>query len=161
MAGEPRFLERVEDYYDRYPDLAAATADSDTRAIAALPLAVDHRVIGGLGLSFLEPHPFDEDERAFLLALAQQCAQALERSRLHEEVRGLNRDLERAALTDPLTGLGNRRALAADFERFSALARRRVEPLLLSLWDVDGLKRINDSLGHAAGDAHLLAFVRR
>ena len=60
--------------------------------------------------------------------------------------------LERNALTDALTGLSNRRALDADHSRFVGG--------WLSIWDVDDLKRINDSLGHAAGDEHLLEFVR-
>jgi diguanylate cyclase (GGDEF)-like protein len=58
------------------------------------------------------------------------------------------------ALTDPLTGLGNRRALGA------ALAGRRPgarapEPLVLALFDLDGFKHYNDSYGHPAGDALL------
>jgi GGDEF domain-containing protein len=60
--------------------------------------------------------------------------------------------LERNALTDALTGLSNRRALDADHARFVGG--------WLTIWDVDDLKRINDTLGHAAGDEHLLEFVR-
>jgi hypothetical protein len=60
--------------------------------------------------------------------------------------------LERNALTDALTGLSNRRALDADHAKFVGG--------WLTIWDVDDLKRINDTLGHAAGDEHLLAFVR-
>ncbi len=70
------------------------------------------------------------------------------------------RELWGAALTDPLTGLGNRRALEVDYPRFQALARRLRQPLLLTVWDLDDLKRINDTLGHAAGDEHILRFVR-
>ncbi len=57
------------------------------------------------------------------------------------------------ALTDPLTGLGNRRALS------NALAERLLEdhpsPMILALFDLDGFKSYNDSFGHAAGDALL------
>lgn len=53
---------------------------------------------------------------------------------------------------DPLTGIGNRRAwdeaLAAAVERWLAHGR----PLTLAVWDIDWFKRINDRLGHAAGD---------
>jgi GGDEF domain-containing protein len=69
------------------------------------------------------------------------------------------RDLQQRANTDAMTQLGNRRALEDDFRRFRANAKRFGVPLLLISWDVDGLKRINDSEGHAAGDDHLMGFV--
>jgi two-component system cell cycle response regulator len=57
------------------------------------------------------------------------------------------------AFTDPLTGLGNRRALAASLEQ--RLDQLSPEPLILALFDLDGFKSYNDSFGHAAGDALL------
>ncbi len=64
------------------------------------------------------------------------------------------------ARTDPLTQLGNRRALARDLE--AALAHPS-EPheLLLGMFDLNGFKHYNDSFGHAAGDALLLRVGRR
>ncbi|MBF6595379.1 MAG: GGDEF domain-containing protein [Thermaceae bacterium] len=67
--------------------------------------------------------------------------------------------LEQAALTDFLTNLGNRRSLEADFGRYQALAEREGQPLLFSLWDLDGLKAVNDQQGHAAGDEYLRGFA--
>jgi diguanylate cyclase (GGDEF)-like protein len=70
----------------------------------------------------------------------------------------LNRDL---ALRDHLTGVANRRGLeerlAAEWDRAS---RYDHEISIISL-DLDGLKSINDSFGHAAGDAVILAVARR
>jgi diguanylate cyclase (GGDEF)-like protein len=60
----------------------------------------------------------------------------------------------REALTDALTGLPNRRALALDVEQALA-SRRDDEQLVLSLFDLDGFKHYNDSFGHGAGDALL------
>jgi diguanylate cyclase (GGDEF)-like protein len=58
------------------------------------------------------------------------------------------------AVTDPLTGLGNRRGLVADLER--ALADGvESEPQLLAIFDLDGFKLYNDTFGHPAGDALL------
>jgi diguanylate cyclase (GGDEF)-like protein len=57
------------------------------------------------------------------------------------------------ALTDPLTGLGNRRALALALKR--RLDEPSPEPMILALFDLDGFKSYNDSFGHAAGDALL------
>jgi two-component system, cell cycle response regulator len=58
------------------------------------------------------------------------------------------------ALTDSLTGLGNRRKLVADLEQ-ELRAARLDAPRILILFDLDGFKRYNDSFGHLAGDALL------
>ena len=67
----------------------------------------------------------------------------------------LERALRDLSLTDDLTGLYNRRGFSTMAERHLALAVRRRQPLLLIFADVDGLKRINDTHGHAAGDQAL------
>ena len=80
--------------------------------------------------------------------------------RLVLQLEGAKQALERAALCDELTGLENRRALRIAFERYTAMADRRGFGLLLTVWDVNGLKAVNDSLGHAAGDALLQSFAQ-
>ena len=62
------------------------------------------------------------------------------------------RELERLANTDPLTGLYNLRHLQRQLEQVSAVHERYGHPFSLLLLDVDGLKRVNDAHGHAAGD---------
>jgi two-component system, cell cycle response regulator len=61
---------------------------------------------------------------------------------------------QRDALTDALTGLGNRRRLLADLDRELALATLE-RPRTLVMFDLDGFKRFNDTFGHPAGDALL------
>jgi diguanylate cyclase (GGDEF)-like protein len=64
-------------------------------------------------------------------------------------------ELRRLSSTDPLTGLHNRHALEARLgDEWTAAARTRT-PLSLLLIDLDGLKRVNDERGHAAGDRAL------
>ena len=70
--------------------------------------------------------------------------------REHEAMLDRSRD---EAITDPLTGLGNRRALAATLRR--RLESGRPAPMILALFDLDGFKSYNDHFGHAAGDALL------
>ena len=70
------------------------------------------------------------------------------------------RQLERAALHDDLTNLENRRSLRIAFERYQGLTSRQNVPLLVTVWDVNDLKQVNDKRGHAAGDAYLLEFVQ-
>jgi two-component system, cell cycle response regulator len=67
-----------------------------------------------------------------------------------------NRLLEasrKEALTDALTGLGNRRGFMSDFDK--ALAVADEQPVALVVFDLDGFKAYNDSFGHSAGDALL------
>jgi diguanylate cyclase (GGDEF)-like protein len=70
------------------------------------------------------------------------------------------RHLQGLALTDPLTELGNRRALEEGYPKLKAQSSRLSLPLALIYWDLDGLKRLNDHLGHAAGDLALRAFAK-
>jgi diguanylate cyclase (GGDEF)-like protein len=74
--------------------------------------------------------------------------------RLVEQKQGLLGLSRVEARTDPLTGLGNRRALASNLERAIAAPSQSSE-LLLAMFDLDGFKQYNDSFGHAAGDALL------
>jgi diguanylate cyclase (GGDEF)-like protein len=69
------------------------------------------------------------------------------------------RNSQREALTDALTGLGNRRALMNDL-RDALEGRAAQRPRALILFDLDGFKHYNDSFGHPAGDA-LLARLGR
>ena len=68
------------------------------------------------------------------------------------EARAEVRLLEHAARTDSLTGLHNHRAFEEDLAAAIAEAGRTNAPLCLVSLDVNGLKRVNDSLGHQAGD---------
>ena len=64
-------------------------------------------------------------------------------------------DLEALTLTDPLTGLGNRRALERELARAMLRSRRMDHPLSLLYFDVNDLKRVNDRFGHSGGDETL------
>jgi diguanylate cyclase (GGDEF)-like protein/PAS domain S-box-containing protein len=68
--------------------------------------------------------------------------------------------LQRLALTDELTGLGNRRAWQQHLDRELARARRHGEPLCVAILDLDKFKRFNDTHGHQAGDRLLLALAQ-
>jgi len=68
-------------------------------------------------------------------------------------------ELQRAAFSDALTGCANRRAFQRDLDRELARCARAELDLCLVAVDLDGLKKINDSEGHAAGDRTLLQLV--
>lgn len=64
------------------------------------------------------------------------------------------------SVTDPLTGLANRRGFEAQAHAAIAACRRRGQPLALLAFDLDRFKRINDGWGHAAGDLVLAGAAR-
>jgi diguanylate cyclase (GGDEF)-like protein len=71
--------------------------------------------------------------------------------RVRQRMRATQRELERLGLTDPLTGLHNRRSLMGDLE--GTLLRR--DDSVLAIFDLDGFKEYNDRFGHPAGDSLL------
>ena len=75
------------------------------------------------------------------------------------EKRRLAERLREQAMTDPVTGTGNRRKLMADLEQL--LAHLGDRTALLMIFDLDGFKRYNDTFGHPAGDALLSRLGRR
>jgi len=78
------------------------------------------------------------------------------------EIQGrLAEQLRRAATTDPLTGLANRRAWEAGAGRAVAHARRSGEPVTVALLDLDHFKEVNDRSGHEAGDVLLRELTTR
>ncbi|MCE9663966.1 diguanylate cyclase [Halomonas sp. M5N1S17] len=76
------------------------------------------------------------------------------------ERKEMEETLARQAMTDPLTGLGNRRFLQDQAAMEIARARRSGAPLSLIAIDLDHFKRINDEYGHDVGDLVLQAFAR-
>jgi diguanylate cyclase (GGDEF)-like protein len=73
----------------------------------------------------------------------------------------LQREYERAAKTDLLTGVHNRRWMDEMFPRQLARSERSGQPLGLMLLDIDRFKRLNDTYGHLIGDVVLKATARR
>jgi diguanylate cyclase len=83
---------------------------------------------------------------------------------LAEKVQQLELELRRLSdevSTDPLTGVANRRGLMAAWDAECARAERAEAPLAIALIDLDDFKKLNDSLGHAAGDQALIALAGR
>ena len=70
-------------------------------------------------------------------------------------------EIRRLALYDSLTGLPNRKSFHDQLDHAIARARRKNEHLATLFIDLDRFKRINDTLGHAAGDALLMEAARR
>jgi diguanylate cyclase (GGDEF)-like protein len=94
-----------------------------------------------------------------LLDFASQAAVASENARLYDETRSLLEETQRLALTDPLTGIANRRAITEMLERELYASERYDTPFAFMILDLDDLKVINDSGGHNLGDLALKRFA--
>ena len=114
-----------------------------------VPLKIEGRIIGVIGVqSYTKGVHFHQEDVDLLEFVSTQVAQAIERKRLEEEIRSLS-------LTDELTGLYNRRGFTLLAEQEMKLAHRMKRAMLLFFGDVDNLKTINDTWGHAQGDQAL------
>ncbi|WP_190131917.1 sensor domain-containing diguanylate cyclase [Streptomyces mashuensis] len=94
---------------------------------------------------------FDAADADFATVLAAVAASGIAQTERLEEVR-------RLAFTDPLTGLANRRAVDVRLEEAVEQHQRDGVVVSLVVCDLNGLKRVNDTLGHAVGDRLLERF---
>ncbi len=116
----------------------------------AVPMIHKHKVVGLLNFSRPEVGAFSAEEVKLLKSVAGQAALAIANARLYQETVELS-------LTDPLTGVHNRRHLFARLEMEITRAQRFGNELSLVMIDVDHFKHYNDANGHSAGDEVLKA----
>jgi diguanylate cyclase (GGDEF)-like protein len=106
--------------------------------------------------------PLDPDDlQVRLIAAARVTALHQQLGFQRKELEGLNRGLTAIALLDPLTSLGNRRALQADLEMLEARVARYGHQSCLALIDIDFFKGYNDTYGHLAGDEAIMAVANQ
>jgi two-component system, cell cycle response regulator len=125
--------------------VAVLAAGDAAGAAAALDLGADDVV----------EEPFDAAELA--LRIRFQLRRKARADRLRRQIS----DGLRLAMTDPLTGLANRRYALTHLARVAAQSSDTGRPFAVMVLDLDRFKRINDSFGHAAGDAVLREVARR
>ncbi|HEY8446965.1 MAG TPA: GAF domain-containing protein [Thermomicrobiales bacterium] len=90
------WLESPEAFVERYHRLPDPATSDSSEAWAALPLVASDRVLGALSLNYEKSRRFSEDERRYVTALADLCAQALERTWLYAALREANDRFELA-----------------------------------------------------------------
>lgn len=136
----------------------STSLDSTSLAGAAMPVLFAAVALAVLGAA----HWKTVTDPAVILALPALIAVAARGALTYRENLRLLRLTRQEALTDALTGLGNRRQMTRDLE--AALADARAgRPSTLAFFDLDGFKGYNDAFGHNAGDAllHRLASALR
>lgn len=150
LTGEPYFVADAATDPDVSPRYVRATGAA---SVLFQPAEVAGTVRGVLVLGWVHPLAGLCSREATLAALlADEAAIAIDRA-------GHVRELERAARTDALTGIGNRRAWEDALHAEAARAARSGDPLSIVVLDLDRFKSINDRQGHQAGDRTLKACV--
>ena len=134
---------------ERFADSPLVAGGPRIRFYAGAPLLTDSGyAVGTLCAMDTVPRTLNAEQREALTALGRQLVAQLELRRLLSASRT-------EALTDPLTGLGNRRRLMADWVT-AVDAATADEPIHLLLFDLNGFKAYNDTFGHNAGDQLLV-----
>ena len=141
LCSQIRSLERTR----FIPVLVLAEQGEDELVMRALELGVNDYLV----------RPLDPNE------LVARCITQIRRKRYNDQLRdSLTMSVE-MAVTDPLTGLNNRRYLDTHLQTLFDRSRRRGRPLSVIIADIDHFKAVNDTYGHEGGDDILRDFARR
>jgi two-component system cell cycle response regulator len=138
-------LEVVRDdpRWSELPVVFLSAQDAPDQVVRALRLGANDHIA----------KPFHTDE------LRARVAAAVRIKRLQDDLRTRNRVLAEESRTDALTGLPNRRALDEELARVASAALRHGHAYVVGVLDIDHFKAVNDTWGHEAGDAVLVAIA--
>ena len=137
---------RFQDHLGRYASVVENADSLESLADVVREMVVESRAVHDI-VSQARQRLSDEHSRAS--ALTQQV------EHLEAELRRLSNEVS----TDPLTQIANRRGLTQAFDAERARSERGGAGLAIGLLDIDNFKRLNDELGHAAGDEALTALA--
>jgi diguanylate cyclase (GGDEF)-like protein len=139
----------------RYADhpMSSKPLHATIASAIAVPLIAHGELVGTLAMYSATPRQFSSDTQRLVRLYAAQAAIAIANARLLAETHRLARD-------DDLTGVLNRRSLMERLDGEMAEAARHGDIFAVVLCDVDGLKAVNDTAGHLAGNEVLTKVAR-
>jgi diguanylate cyclase (GGDEF)-like protein len=136
LEEDPRFKQKNKQHYK-------------TPSFVSVPLKLEERIIGVLNLSDKTTgEVFDDEDLKLIQMFADHAAIILDRKSLYNQTK----ELKRLSITDPLTGLLNRRYLQDRLEEELSRTKRHERNMCLLMIDLDGFKFYNDTYGHLTGD---------
>jgi len=141
LCGQARALDRSR----RSPIIVMAHPGDEARVLRALDIGVNDYLT----------HPIDRNE------LLARVRTQIRRKRHCDHLRGRLEESVELAVTDPLTGLHNRRYMETHLKALAEQSVAGGRPLTVVLADIDNFKAVNDTFGHDAGDRVLREFAGR
>ncbi len=139
--GQPLFIPDVT-LYPAWTDIAD---ENPTRSFLGCPIKIKGKVAGFLTLDSVQPGFYTKEHVDRLQSFVDLAGTAIENA-------NLQREAQKMAISDELTGLFNRRGLMDLGRREVDRAKRFHHPLSVAILDMDNFKAINDTYGHVAGD---------
>ncbi|WP_166254637.1 putative bifunctional diguanylate cyclase/phosphodiesterase [Marinobacter salicampi] len=137
-------------------------AERGIRTALALPLFFDgSTTLGVMVIYSTISEAFHTDEVALLQKLADNAAHGISSLRMRDKLEEQRALAQRRAYRDALTGLPNRQYIKEELAKLDSEAERHERYAALLFVDLDGFKRINDSLGHVVGDRLLWLVAER
>lgn len=162
LARLPRpFYRHVLPLFYRGEDIGFFVSDAESRDVPVLEIIRDHLSSALKGTRLLEAAKRHADHlRTEVDQRTKELAdRTIELEKALDVVQETSEKLERLSVLDELTGLYNRRGFMTLAKQQIALKARNNKDLLLVFFDIDGMKMINDTLGHAVGDYALVSLA--
>lgn len=123
-----------------------------TKSFVSIPLKIADRIIGVLNISDkITGQVFNDEDLNLIQSFANQAAVVIERNMFCKQAE----EFKKLSITDPLTGLYNRRYLLSRLEEEILRVERYGRPLCILMLDIDDFKSYNDTYGHPVGDKAL------
>ncbi|MHB1500409.1 MAG: EAL domain-containing protein [Candidatus Dormibacteria bacterium] len=135
-------------------DASTLASKFSVRSGIAIPISTGDRHYGVLAVFTTDLHAFNQGDIDFAEGIAHVLGAAVARSEAEAE-------MQRQALHDSLTGLPNRALLVDRMELSLSRLRREHHSMAVMFVDIDRFKTVNDSMGHAVGDAVLRTVAAR
>jgi diguanylate cyclase (GGDEF)-like protein len=169
-SGQPRIINDLEAYLAGKPrsDATLRIVAEGGRSNLTCPLVFDGLPLGFLFFTSRQKNAYQDSHKYIFHQIASQVAASIQRSRLYQKLMEQNRSLleksrhlEAVATHDALTGVLNRGAIDEVLRGAYSKYLRSGQPYGVIMADLDHFKRINDKLGHSAGDLVLRECARR
>lgn len=149
------------------PDVLILPGTAPVLACWFGPLLVGDELLGVLSIQSETPHAYGPREMLIFRTLSAYVAVAVANARAyaklgeqHTKLLKAEAEMRRLATTDALTGIPNRRQFLSTLNAESRRSQRHQRAIAVIMADVDFFKRVNDTLGHSAGDAVLVHVAR-
>jgi diguanylate cyclase (GGDEF)-like protein/PAS domain S-box-containing protein len=157
QSGRIIHVENTEDLVRQFPGVTVSVVvRAGIRSLLGVPLIYGNEVIGVLHFRSKKTNAYTERDLRLAERIGTQIAGAIANAQLFSDRKRMEEEIRDMSLRDQMTELYNRRGFITLAEQQIRAANRAKRSMLLTFIDCDGLKGINDTLGHEEGDRALI-----